>query len=66
MGISNSDAIKGIIDLLTGLVNALNNATTGVDGFSTFALRLFSIVATFKIGKGIFNKIFASINTELF
>lgn len=65
MGISNSDAIKGIIDLLTGLLNALNNATTGVDGFSTFALRMFSLMATFKIGKSVFNKIFANINTEM-
>ena len=66
MGLANSDAIKNIIDVLTKLINVLNDATTGVGGFSTFALRMFSIIATFKIGKGFFNKIFSNIDMEMF
>jgi TP901 family phage tail tape measure protein len=66
MGISNSEVIKNIVELLTKLINVLNDATTGVGGFSTFMLRMFTVLTTFKIGKNIFDKMFANINTELF
>jgi hypothetical protein len=64
MGIANSDAIKFIIDALTELLNTLNSATNGVSGFSTFIMKMFTIITTFKIGKGIFNKIFAGLGSS--
>lgn len=66
MGISNSDAIKGIIDILTKLLNIVNDATTGISGFSTFISRIFVVIGGLSLGKSIFNKMFSGIGSELF
>jgi hypothetical protein len=61
MGIANSSVIKGAIDLLTELLNALNNITTGTGNLSTSFMKIFSAITLFKGGKAIFNSFFKSM-----
>ena len=65
MGISNSDAIKTVVDALTGLLDILNKGTTGASDFATFMSRMFVVVGGLSIGKQIFNKMFASIGAQM-
>lgn len=65
MGISNSDAIKRIVDALTMLLETINKASTGVSGFSTFVLRMFTVITTLKVGKGIFARLFSGIGSQM-
>jgi hypothetical protein len=51
MGISNSDAIKTVVDALTGLLDILNKGTTGASDFATFMSRMFVVVGGLSIGK---------------
>lgn len=49
MGISNSTAIKGIVDVLTKMVNLFTKATTGASGFITAVSRISAVVTIFKV-----------------
>jgi hypothetical protein len=56
MGISNSTAIKGVVDLLTGILNVVNKVTgafgEGVGGILKFGVALGTLYAGRKIVGG--------------
>ena len=58
MGLADSDVIKGVVDLLTMLLNAVNKITdfgsSGAGGFMTFLTRIATIMVSLKSGSAIF------------
>lgn len=66
MGLANNDFIKGAIDLLTNLLTGINKLIDGLSGGNGLAKSLLSIGFMFgglKIGKTIFDGIFAHLAT---
>ena len=61
MGLANSTFVKGIIDILTGILNGLNNITTTSNGTLTSLLKLGAAFALFKIGKSLVAAILPSL-----
>jgi TP901 family phage tail tape measure protein len=57
MGIMNSDLVKTGIDILTKLLEIINKATNGFNGLAGSITKILGIVAVFKLGKTIFNKL---------
>lgn len=57
MGIMNSDLVKAGVDILTKLLEIINKATSGFNGLAGSITKILSIVAVFKLGKTIFNKL---------
>jgi hypothetical protein len=57
MGIMNSDLVKAGVDILTKLLEIINKATSGFNGMAGSITKILSIVAVFKLGKTIFNKL---------
>ena len=59
MGLANNDAIKAVVDLLTGLLNTLNSLVNGLSGSSGISKAIssfFVAFSTFKLGGAIFGK----------
>jgi hypothetical protein len=66
MGIANSDAIKGGIDMLTKLletVNKLMNALSGGSGAGKGILSLMTVIGTLAGGKALLQRGFGTIGT---
>ena len=57
MGIMNSDLVKAGVDILTKFLEIINKATSGLNGLGGSITKILSIVAVFKLGKTIFNKL---------
>ena len=57
MGIMNSDLVKTGIDILTKLLEIINKATNSFNGLAGSITKILGIVAVFKLGKTIFNKL---------
>jgi hypothetical protein len=57
MGIMNSDLVKAGVDILTKLLEIINKATNGFNGLAGSITKILGIVAVFKLGKTIFNKL---------
>jgi TP901 family phage tail tape measure protein len=57
MGIMNSDLVKTGIDILTKLLEIINKATNGFNGLAGSITKILGIVAVFKLGKTIFDKL---------
>ena len=57
MGIMNSELVKAGVDILTKLLEIINKATSGFNGLAGSITKILSIVAVFKLGKIIFNKL---------
>ena len=55
LGLLNTDLVKGIIKLLTDLLNVVNKLTNGWDNGSKSILKFFAAIGTFKIGKSLFS-----------
>jgi hypothetical protein len=56
MGIANSDLLKFGVDVLTNLIEIINKATDGVNGFGGAISKIISVFAIFKLGSKIFEK----------
>jgi hypothetical protein len=58
MGLADSDVIKGVVDLLTMLLNVVNKLTdfgsSGAGGFMTFLTRVATVMVSLKSGSAIF------------
>jgi hypothetical protein len=54
MGITNSTAMKGIVDLLTKTLELVNRLTDGTLGFATALNRIVTIIGMLKVAKGAF------------
>ena len=68
MGIANSDLVKLGVDALTGLLNVVNNLTSGFGALETGAgkfintfAKLALLIGTLKVGKGLTAGLFGSI-----
>lgn len=61
MGILDSDVIKFGVDLLTQLLNAINNITEALPGPLSGLAKIGIAIGGLKIGKSIFNSLFSSI-----
>ena len=57
MGIMNSDLVKTGVDILTKLLEIINKATNSFNGLASSITKILGIVAVFKLGKTIFNKL---------
>jgi hypothetical protein len=57
MGLANNEVIKGAVDLITSLLEGVNNLTDvgsdGLGGLMTTLLRLGTVIASLKGGKAI-------------
>ena len=70
MGITNNTLIKAAVDALTGLLNVINAIISGISkitgplqSFTKSVLSLVTVIGGLKIGKAIFNNIFASLGS---
>lgn len=59
-GIIDNSVIKGLVDVLTELLQAINKLSNATGPFQGFTKTLLAI-GTFKLGKGVFNKLFNDI-----
>ena len=57
MGILESDLVKFGVDLLTKFLEVINNATSAFDGLGGSITKIASVLAVFKLGSKIFDKI---------
>jgi hypothetical protein len=57
MGIMNSEFVKFGIDVLTKFLEIINKATGGLDGLGGSITKIVGILAVFKIGSKIFEKL---------
>lgn len=67
MGIADDKIIKTLVDALTGLLNAYNNLTSGMDGVGGSMVRLGTVFAGLRIAKLGVDKLafhFAMVRTE--
>ena len=56
--IGNSTVIKGIVDILTNLLNTLNNITEKIPGLTGELVKFGTVIAGFKLGKTVISKVF--------
>ena len=70
MGITNNTLIKAAVDALTGLINVINGIISGISkltgplqSFTKSLLSLVTVWGGLKIGKSIFNSIFANLGS---
>lgn len=70
MGITNNTLIKVAVDGLTGFINAINNVISGISkltgplqSFTKSLLSLVTVWGGLKIGKSIFNNMFAKLGS---
>lgn len=61
MGIANSTIIKGAVDILTAILNAINNITGALPGAISGFAKIGIAIAGIKIGKKLFTGLFASV-----
>jgi hypothetical protein len=59
--LANSDAVKGAINLLTKLINVINDLTEGGGSLSSSLLKIFTAVAGFNALSGVFQSVFTSL-----
>ena len=64
-GIGNQTAIKGVVDLLTGLITTINNVTSAIDPLKTGWSKLLTVILGFKAAKGIANSALQNIGAAL-
>ena len=57
MGILESDLVKSGVDILTKFLEIINKATTGIGGLGDSFSKIVSILAIFKMGSKIFEKL---------
>lgn len=65
-GITNSSAIKFVVDALTAILDIINDVTGALGDFGGGIAKVLVAFAGIKIGKSLFNKFFASIGTIFF
>jgi TP901 family phage tail tape measure protein len=56
MGIMNSDFVKFAIDALTKILEVINKATSAFDGIFGSIVKIAGVLAIFKLGQALFNK----------
>ena len=56
MSIANNKIIKGVVDLLTGFISAINKLTSSLPGVLNGISKLGLAFGAFKLGKNVFNK----------
>lgn len=61
LSLANSDIVKGVIDLLTKLINVINDLTQGGSSFQSSILKIFTAVAGFKAIGSLFGQAFSSL-----
>jgi len=62
MGLMESDLVKGVVDILTGIINAINNITKGLNGWAGILPKILMLWSGFKVARTVFNGLFGSIN----
>ena len=66
MGIADDKIIKAMVDALTGLLNAYNNLTSGMDGVFGSAVRLGTVFAGLRLAKtGVHKLVFYFANLKI-
>lgn len=65
LGISNSSVIKGVVDLLTKLLETINKLTYSSNGFLSSIGKIGVAFGTFKIARGAFNKVSTGLSSIL-
>ena len=63
-GLVNTDAVKVVIKILTDLLNVVNDLTNGFGPATKSILKFFAAFGTFKIGKSLFNNLFATLSKQ--
>lgn len=61
MGITNSEAVKFLIDRLTDLISLVNKLTEGLTGIPKSLANIGIAFGAFKIGRGVFDKLLGHI-----
>lgn len=64
-GIANQSIIKGVVDLLTGLLETVNKVTDALDPFHTGWSKILAAFLGFKAAKGVVNGVLKGIGTQL-
>lgn len=64
-GIANQSAVKGAVDLLTELLETVNNVTDALDPFHTGWSKILAAFLGFKAAKGVVNNVLRGIGTQL-
>ena len=63
LSLANSEVVKGVIDLLTKLINIINDLTEGGGSFQSSMLKVFTAIAGFKTMGSIFGQMFSQLPT---
>ena len=64
-GIANQSIIKGVVDLLTSLLETVNKVTDALDPFHTGWSKILAAFLGFKAAKGVVNGVLKGIGTQL-
>lgn len=64
-GLANQSIIKGIVDLLTGLLDTVNNITGALDPLNTGWSKLLVTILGFKAAKGIVDKVLQGVGSQM-
>ena len=64
-GIANQSIIKGVVDLLTNLLETVNNVTDALDPFHTGWSKILAAFLGFKAAKGVVNGVLKGIGAQL-
>ena len=64
-GIANQSIIKGVVDLLTSLLETVNKITDALDPFHTGWSKILVAFLGFKAAKGVVNNVLKGIGTQL-
>jgi len=65
MGLANSAVIKGFIDLLTGIINTINDVTDAFGDFGGAIGRVLIVFAGMKLGKALLTNILSGLATSM-
>jgi hypothetical protein len=65
-GLMNSDFVKGAVDLLTNILNAINRVTKGFEGFTSSLSKIGTLVAIFNTAQAIVGKFFDEIVAKVY
>jgi hypothetical protein len=57
MGIMDSELVKTGVDILTKFLEIVNKATSGLNGIGGSLNKILSVIAVFKVGQKIFEKL---------